>query len=110
MLLQNKAGDRGASITWSVEELPYLTVWKNTAAKADGYVTGLEPGTGFPFNRKVERAAGRVPKLKPGQTRSFTLEFGVHADGESVSAMAERIAGIVAGRKTTVQPNPPAVD
>jgi hypothetical protein len=29
--------------------------WKNTASREDGYVTGLEPGTGFPFNRRIER-------------------------------------------------------
>jgi hypothetical protein len=25
---------------------------ENTAAQEDGYVTGIEPATGYPFNRK----------------------------------------------------------
>ena len=31
-LLHNKEGDLGTTVTWSVKELPYLTIWKNTAA------------------------------------------------------------------------------
>lgn len=100
VMLRNAAGDRGASIRWSVKELPCLTIWKNTAAEADGYVTGLEPATGFPYNRRVERLAGRVPKLAPGETRRFTLDFGLHADREGVDAQAAAIADIQAGRPT----------
>src|SRR5262249_35554294 len=48
-LLRNAAGDRGLAVRWSVRELPCFTIWKNTAATEDGYVTGLEPGTNFPF-------------------------------------------------------------
>ncbi|MHC4788865.1 MAG: DUF4432 family protein, partial [Planctomycetota bacterium] len=31
-----------ATIRYSVERLPAFTIWKNTAAECDGYVTGLE--------------------------------------------------------------------
>ena len=41
-----------------LEELPCFTLWKNTAAEADGYVTGLEPGTNFPNLRSFERFVG----------------------------------------------------
>ena len=44
-------------MNWSLEELPYLTQWKNTVAKSDGYVTGLEPGTSFHTT-----AGGNVPR------------------------------------------------
>ena len=87
------------SVTWNVNELPYFTQWKNTAAVEDGYVTGMEPATGFPFNRKVERDAGRVPKLAPGETRSFTLDFGVHL-GDEVREAEEAVRAIQAGRPT----------
>ena len=107
VLLHNAARDRGASIAWSTTQLPYLTVWKNTAAEAAGYVTGLEPGTCFPFNRGVERKAGRVPKLKPGQTRRFTLDFGLHEDRDAVSRVVNRIEAIRAGRSTRVDSQPP---
>jgi galactose mutarotase-like enzyme len=106
-LLRNAARDRGASITWSTRELPYLTIWKNTAAKADGYVTGLEPATGFPFNRKVERQFGRVPRLAPGETRKFSLEFGLHASREAVAEKAGQIAGIQEGHVPQAETRPP---
>lgn len=109
VLLQNAAGDRGTSIRWPIEQLPYLTIWKNTASKLDGYVTGLEPATGFPFNRRVERKFGRVPKLGPGQQRKFTLDFALHADKNAVSGAAAAIAKISGGRKTSVDRSPPKI-
>ncbi|MHC4628786.1 MAG: aldose 1-epimerase family protein, partial [Planctomycetota bacterium] len=62
VLLRNAAGDKAVSMTYSIKELPFFTLWKNPAADEDGYVTGLEPGTGFPRNRSFEREFGRVPK------------------------------------------------
>jgi hypothetical protein len=109
ILLRNAARDRGASITWSTRELPYLTIWKNTAAAADGYVTGLEPATGFPFNRKVERQFGRVPKLSPGETRRFSLELGLHTGRNAVSEMAGRISAIQEGHEPEVETKPPTI-
>jgi hypothetical protein len=110
ILLQNQAGDRGASIAWSTNELPYLTIWKNTAANEDGYVTGLEPATGFPYNRRVERQAGRLPTLAAGESRSFTLDFGVHVGADSVSETADRIRAIQGTRETEVQSEPTVID
>ena len=86
ILLHNAAADRGVSLGFAVEELPCFTLWKNTAAAADGYVTGLEPGTGFPNPRRVERAAGRVPCLAPGETRRFALDFAIHRNRAQVAA------------------------
>ena len=48
VVLVNPAGARRVTVSWPVEQLPYLTQWKNTAAENTGYVTGIEPGTGFP--------------------------------------------------------------
>ncbi|MFO1499549.1 MAG: DUF4432 family protein [Verrucomicrobiota bacterium] len=63
-LLRNANGDLGVSMTYQPSQLPCFTLWKNTNTRAEGYVTGLEPGTSYPNNRRVERAAGRIPKLK----------------------------------------------
>ena len=109
-VLQNAAGDRAASMRWSTEQLPYLTIWKNTAATADGYVTGIEPATGYPFNRSVERAAGRLPTLTPGQTRRFTLDIGLHMGESEVAAAVDRIKSIQGSRSTEVQRSPPPVE
>ncbi len=94
VMLRNSAGDRAVSMAYSLEQLPYLTLWKNTASEAAGYVTGIEPGTGFPNHRKFEREHGRVPKLAGGETRRFAFDVGLHATSEQVSKVAERIAAI----------------
>jgi galactose mutarotase-like enzyme len=92
--LQNKARDRAVSMAFSVKELPWLTLWKNTAGEGEGYVTGLEPGTNFPNNRRIERQLGRVPKLAPGASHSATLEIAIHTTAAEVKAVAERIAAL----------------
>ena len=110
VMLRNASGDLAASLAWSTSQLPYLTVWKNTAALEDGYVTGLEPGTGFPNNRSVERKLGRVPKLAPGQSRRFTIDYGLHVGTQAVSDTAERIATIQAGQPTQVDRQPAPIE
>jgi hypothetical protein len=65
-LLVNAAADRAVALRFSPRELPCFTVWKNTAAVEDGYVTGLEPGTNYPNFKTFERQRGRVPVLPPG--------------------------------------------
>ena len=93
-LLRNRAADKAATISWSLDELPYLTVWKNTGALADGYVTGIEPGTNYPNNRSVERQAGRVPKLEPGESHKMTLKFGLHSGSKAVKSAINSVRDI----------------
>lgn len=106
ILLQNKNKDRGVSMTWSLKQLPYLTIWKNTAALNDGYVTGLEPGTNFPYNRGVERKHGRVPKLAGGKSYKAEIEFAIHGTAREVSETAAAIRALQGNRKTTVDASP----
>jgi len=93
-MLENRQKDRAISLTWSTSELPYFTIWKNTTALADGYVTGLEPGTGFAWNRRIEREAGRVPKLAAGASRHMAIDFAIHVGVESVKQAADAVAAI----------------
>jgi hypothetical protein len=37
--------ERGVALRFNRQDLPCFTVWKNTGALEDGYVTGLEPAT-----------------------------------------------------------------
>src|SRR5262249_21177709 len=48
VMLYNSAADRGLVVRMNRNELPCFTLWKNTAAVEDGYVTGLEPATNYP--------------------------------------------------------------
>lgn len=110
VMLENAAADSGVSLRFSTDQLPYFTLWKNTTAFDEGYVTGLEPGTGFPYNRRIERKFGRVPKLKPGESRQFTLDFTLHSDKDAVARAAREIAQIQNGRNTQVDTAPPKVE
>ncbi len=102
VMLRNAAGDKAVSLEYSVKEMPFFTLWKNPVTGEDGYVTGLEPGTGFPRNRSIERKFGRVPKLAPHQSRSFTIDFAIHAGKAQVSAAAADVKRILAGRQTAL--------
>ncbi len=106
VMLRNAAADKAVSMAFSIEQLPFFTLWKNPVAYEDGYVTGLEPGTGFPRNRAIERRFGRVPRLAPHQSRLFTIDFALHVDKDQVRTAADEITDIQAGRKTQVDTNP----
>jgi hypothetical protein len=106
VMLRNAAGDKGITMSYLIDQLPYFTLWKNTTAIEEGYVTGLEPGTGFPANRSVERKAGRVPKLKPNETRKFAIDFAILAGKDQVDRSGAVIAGFQSGRQTQFNPQP----
>lgn len=91
VLLRNAAGDRAASLAYALHQLPCFTLWKSTNSEEEGYVTGLEPGTNFPNNRRVEREAGRLSKLAPGESRRFVIDVGLHATREEVADSVNRI-------------------
>src|SRR5690606_9131799 len=62
--LLKKAHHRaGVSLAVRLDQLPYFTVWMSTQAALDGYVTGLEPATGYPNTHSYELAQGRVLSL-----------------------------------------------
>ena len=65
-VLANAAANAALAVHFQTRQLPTFTVWKNTVAEADGYVTGLEPGVNFPNFRSFERQQGRLPLIKPG--------------------------------------------
>jgi hypothetical protein len=108
VMLHNAAGDRGVSMSYSISELPFLTQWKNSADRKSGYVTGIEPGTGFPYNRRVERHYGRVPTLKPGQSRHFKMAFKILDSSEKVASSKAIVERITNGRPTKTVPTPEA--
>lgn len=92
--LENKARDRAVSLSFPVKDLPYVTLWKNTNAEGEGYVTGLEPGTNFPANRRIERAHGRVPKLAAGESHHAAIDFQIHTGAEETRRLSEQIRAL----------------
>lgn len=108
VLLKNAHATHGVSLRYSTRQLPCFTLWKNTQMPADGYVTGLEPGTNFPNPRSFEGEQGRVVKLAPGETAKFEVQLDVHADAGSLAAAEEQIAELDASAKPQVFETPQA--
>jgi hypothetical protein len=90
-LLHNAAGDRGFAVSFPRQQLPCFTLWKCTQAEADGYVTGLEPGTNFPNFKSFEREQGRVVAIPAGGVYSTSLSLDVLTSAPEVDAARERI-------------------
>jgi hypothetical protein len=97
-------------MAFSIEELPFVTLWKNTNAEGEGYVTGLEPGTNFPNNRRIERLRGRVSKLAAGASHSATIDFTIHATAEETQRLAAQVAAIQGDVKPVIETVPEKKD
>ena len=109
-MMKNRAGSRGVALGFNVQQLPALSLWKNTDSAQDGYVTGIEPGTGFPYPRAIEREQGRVGKITSGEVKCFDVEFRVLESAEAVQQAEAQVEGIQAGRPTTLVQTPLAVE
>ncbi len=105
-LLHNAAGDRGFAVRFDARGLPCFTVWKCTQPEADGYVTGLEPGTNYPNFKSFEREQGRVRSLASGEVYTTHLALGLFTTQDAVTASRERIAKSQQGTSPQVHSRP----
>jgi hypothetical protein len=105
-LLHSADASLGVSMSWDTETLPCFTLWKNPTAEADGYVTGLEPGTNFPNPRSFEGKHGRFVKLAPEQTVRYDLTLEFLLTKEQVTSADAQVAAIAAGRKPQIHSAP----
>ncbi len=105
-LLHNADASLGVSLGFNLGQLPWYTLWKNTAALGDGYVTGLEPGTNFPNPRSHEGAQGRVVELPPGGEAVFELGLEFHDSPEAVAAARRTIGELQGDSAPTVFDRP----
>ena len=97
--------DVAATVRYSLRQLPAFTLWKNAAAEADGYVTGLEPGSDYPNNRGFERSKGRVINLAAGDSYTAELTLGLVSGKSNVKALAGEINALAKGKKPQVCPD-----
>lgn len=91
-MLKNAHGTEGARLKFNKKQLPCFTVWKNTTSLADGYVTGIEPGTNFPNPRSYEGEQGRVVKLGPGSSFAFDFELAYLSHATEIDTAESAIA------------------
>jgi len=108
-VLHNGAGNLGVRIDYDAGQLPVFSLWKNTDTEAQGYVTGLEPGTSFSYNRRFQReltGMNLVPTIGPKEQRHFQLSFSLLADQQDVERALKRVEEVQAGRPTEVRKEP----
>ncbi len=107
-MLYNHAADRGLVLRFNRQELPCFTVWKNTGALEDGYVTGLEPATNYPNFKTFERQQGRIPVVAPGGhwEANWSLEF--HDSASSVASVLAEVVSLQSQARATVHRAPQA--
>jgi len=107
-LLRNAHGTLGVTLHFNLQQLPCFSLWKNTSALADGYVTGLEPGTNYPNTRSFEQTQGRVVQLPPRGTYAMDLQLSVHADAKAVAAAERAVQELQGSKAPTIfnQPQP----
>ena len=91
-MLHNRSRDKACLLRFSLDQLPWFTLWKNPAALSDGYVTGLEPGTDLPNAKPFERASGRVVKLAPGAHYDIDLSVEVTDNARQVADWEKEIS------------------
>jgi hypothetical protein len=105
-LLYNAARDKGIAVRWNRNELPCFTVWKNTGALEDGYVTGLEPATNYPNFKSFERQHGRVRLLPPGGRWECTWSLEILDSAAGVSKALAEVVALQAHAKAVVHRTP----
>jgi hypothetical protein len=105
-LLVNATADRAVAVRFNRHELPCFTVWKNTGALEEGYVTGLEPATNYPNFKGFERRQGRVPVLPPGGRWECRWSLEVADSTQAVAALLAEVATLQAHVKAVIHRSP----
>ena len=108
VMLRNDAGNKGLALRFDLDQLPYFTLWKNTAGYQNGYVTGLEPATNFPNPKPFEKTQGRVIQLMPGARHLAVSSLEVLPEKGDVDRVQHEIDRIRNGTKPFVHHEPVA--
>ncbi len=106
VVLQNAGGNLGVSVGFNIQELPVFCLWKNTDTEAQGYVTGLEPGTSFAYNRSYQRALNRVPTIGAKEERHFDITYALLPDKPAVDKALQEVQSIQRDRPTELRKAP----
>jgi hypothetical protein len=108
ILLNGLADGEAISLRFNKRSLPCFTLWRNTAAEADGYVMGLEPATNFPNPHRFEKKHSRIVALCPGEAWRAEVSAAWHTDAKSIAGVADAIASLQGTREPELLPSPRA--
>ena len=82
----------GVYIKYNTRQLPRFTQWKMMGEQE--YVAGLEPCNCGVEGRHVDEELGLLDYLRPGENRTFDIEFGPLTDKAQWRALGERTGRI----------------
>jgi hypothetical protein len=102
VLLSDLTDGEAIGLRFNKQTLPRFTLWRNTAAEADGYVMGLEPATNTPNPHRFEKQHGRVVTLRPGETWRAQVAATWHSDSASIAREEASIQAIQRGHTPEV--------
>ena len=105
-MLRNRRGDSGVVLRFAKSQLPAFTLWKNQGGANEGYVTGLEPATGYPNPKPFEASRKRVMSLAPGQTHVAETTLEVLDSIEGVARIEEEVRALQAKARRLVHAKP----
>ncbi len=82
----------GVYIKYNRKQLPRFVEWKMMGEQ--DYVVGLEPCTCGVEGRDVDDRLGLRQWLRPGESRTFEIEFGAISTKEELKAVEQAVAGV----------------
>lgn len=104
--LFNKTETKGVSIEFNTQQLPCLSLWKNTDTEKQGYVTGIEPGTNFAYPMTIEREQNRIKTVAPGETVEFEVKYNALLNKQAIENTKEEINHIQGNQITDIKSTP----
>ena len=105
-VLCSPSESQAIAVRFSLDSLPFFTVWKNTGAIPDGYVTGLEPATCFPNPRTFEKEQGRLVPLESGQKWQSVWSIEITSDSTHIASLRREVENLAAKVITQIHEKP----
>ncbi len=105
-VLTNAEATAAFCVRFDTSTLPWFVLWKNTQPTADGYVTGLEPGSSFPNLRSVERKNGRVIRLESQEEVGFDLKFQIATNRQQARKLLDEVTSLQVASPRTIHSKP----
>lgn len=82
----------GVYVKYDPAQLPRFVEWKQMGEQ--DYVIGFEPCTCGVEGRHKDEELGLLPSLKPGETKTFDIEFGAISTPEELKAIEKAIGKV----------------
>jgi hypothetical protein len=100
-VLSNEADEPfGLYLIYNKRELPQFVQWK--MLENQNFVLGIEPSNCWTEGRDKEREWDTLDFIKPGESRFFSLRFGIFTDKNEIKRFVADIKNIIEGKRTQI--------